>query len=366
MNQRIAKLRQRLAAEGLDALLVSAPENRRYLSGFTGSAGLLVIPVSGDSLTLATDFRYVEQAGVQAPAFHVQQIAGGWDWAPKLFAELGVHKVGFEAGHLTYDTYQQLVKAVAEGPARDQTSFVPTTSLVEPLRAVKDAEELASLQRAIDISDRALDEVAPTIRPGETEVAVAWRIEQRIRELGAESVSFELIVAAGPNGAMPHHRPSGRPIAAGEPIVMDIGARAGGYCSDLTRTVCVGRPDATYKKVYDTVLAAQLTAIATMRPGMTGKEADALARVVIEQAAHGERFGHGLGHGVGLAIHEQPTVGPRSTTVLEQGMVFTVEPGIYIPGWGGVRIEDVVILQRDGARVLSHARKTDMLPGGRV
>ncbi len=368
MKDRLSRLRPKLGEQGLDAIFISSPENRRYLSGFTGSAGYLLIPAAPAEVgVLATDFRYTEQAGQQAPDFRVFRLTGESGWFPKLIGEMGVKKVGFEAQHLTYDAYQGLVKSLKEAAPAEPPSLVPTTGIVEGLRAVKDAGELAALQQAIDISDRALDEIAPTIRPGETERQVAWRIERRMRELGAESVSFDLIVAAGPAGAMAHHSPDDRPIQAGEPIVIDMGAKASGYCSDLTRTFYIGkRADETYRKVYDTVLAAQLAALATVRPGMTGKEADALARKVIEEAGYGENFGHSLGHGVGLAVHEGPTAGPRSTNVLEEGMVFTIEPGIYLTGWGGVRIEDVIILEREGARPLSHALKTDVIPGGRA
>ena len=178
-----------------------------------------------------------------------------------------------------------------------------------------------------------------------------------MRDSGADSLSFDTIVASGPNGAMPHHRPSDRAIRPGEPIVIDMGAKVGGYCSDITRTACVGEPDDQFRKVYDIVLGAQLTAIATVRTGMSGADADGLARGVIAEAGYGDNFGHSLGHGVGLYIHEYPRVGPSSKDPLEEGMVFTVEPGIYLSGWGGVRIEDVVRLESDGARVLSKAAK---------
>ncbi len=341
--------------QGLDAFLVSTPENRRYLSGFTGSAGYLLI--SRDDAVLATDFRYVEQAQKQSPDYRVLRITGSLDWFPSLLSELKARKVGFEADNLTYAAYQQYTKVLQEKAAENGVSLVATRGVVEELRAVKYPEEVAALQRAIDLADQAFEAVERTIEPGETERQVAWRLERTMRELGADSVSFEIIVAAGPNGAMPHHRPSDRPIAAGEPVVIDMGAKADGYCSDLTRTICLGQPDDTFRKIYDIVLGAQLTAIATVRPGMTGEEADSLARKVIQEAGYGDTFGHSLGHGVGLAVHENPRVGPRSKDVLKEGMLFTVEPGIYITGWGGVRIEDVVSLNSDGARVLSKARK---------
>ena len=235
--------------------------------------------------------------------------------------------------------------------------LIATEDLVEDLRTRKDDAEKEALQRAIRVTDEAFEEVRASLEPGQTEREVALRIEWAFRQRGAEGEAFESIVAAGPNGAMAHHRPSEAVLREGEPIVIDIGARVGGYNADLTRTVVLGQPDDTFKRIYDIVLAAQETAIATIESGITGDAADALARTVIEQAGHGDDFGHALGHGVGLAVHEGPRVGRGAPDVLEDGMIFTVEPGIYITGWGGVRIEDVVEL-RDGKCVtLSSATK---------
>ena len=355
MKDRLASLRARLQEKELDAFLISAPENRRYVSGFTGSAGYLV--VSEDGATLATDFRYTEQAENQSPDFHVIKAGADWTWLLENLKEAGIKKLGFESHQMTVAAYKQITDALKGMPSTDRPKLVATTGIVEGLRRVKDQEEFGLLQRAIDVADEAMEAVSPTIQPGETEREVAWRMEKAMRELGADSVSFDTIVAAGPNGAMPHHRPSERPIAAGEPVVIDMGAKVGGYCSDITRTVCVGEQDETFRKIYDIVLGAQLTAIATVRAGMTAGDADDLSRNVISEAGYGENFGHSLGHGVGLVIHEYPRVGPKSDNVLEEGMVFTVEPGIYLSGWGGVRIEDVVLLEKEGARVLSKAGK---------
>jgi Xaa-Pro aminopeptidase len=221
-----------------------------------------------------------------------------------------------------------------------------------------------ALMKAIRASDMAIDSVAPTLRPGMTERDVAWRLEQAMREHGADAESFPTIVAAGPNAALPHHRASDQPIREGEPIVIDMGARVDGYCSDLTRTFFLGAPDETFIRIYDTVHAAQLTAIGALQSGMTGEEADRLARDLIEEAGYGENFGHALGHGIGLAVHEMPRVGRRSQDRLEDGMVFTIEPGIYVSAWGGVRIEDVVILEGGRARVLSRAGKRESTGAG--
>ena len=355
MNSRIANLRKKLEEKGLDAILISTPENRRYLSGFTGSAGYLVI--SQNEAILGTDFRYTEQAGNQAPEFEVIQIGRDWSWFPELLKGGTTPKIGFEGHQVTVSTYRQITETLKELPSSNLPSLVATTGIVESLRTIKDQEELSLVQKAIDVADSAMEAVAPTVQAGETERELAWRLEKAMRELGADSLSFDTIVAAGPNGAMPHHRPSDRPIAPGEPVVIDMGAKVEGYCSDITRTICVGEPDETFRKVYDIVLGSQLTAISTVQVDMTGGDADGLSRTVIAEAGYGENFGHSLGHGVGLAIHEYPGVGPKSSHALEEGMVFTVEPGIYLPGWGGVRIEDVVRLEKEGARVLSKAAK---------
>jgi Xaa-Pro aminopeptidase len=355
MSYRLENLRGKLQDKGLDSLLVSTPENRRYLSGFTGSAGYLVI--SSDLAILATDFRYVEQAGNQCPDFQVVKTGSDWSWLLDLQREHRMKKLGFEGQHMTVATYRQLSEASQELPSVDKPDLISTSGMVEELRTVKDTDELALLQKAIDVADAAMQAISATLKVGDTEKEVAWQLEKAMRDFGADSLSFDTIVAAGPNGAMPHHRPSDRPIALREPVVIDMGAMVGGYCSDITRTFCVGEPDEMFRKVYDIVLGSQLAAIATVRAGMSGGEADELSRVVISEAGYGDNFGHSLGHGVGMAVHEYPRVGPKSGHHLEEGMVFTVEPGIYLSGWGGVRIEDVVILDNSGAQVLSKAPK---------
>ena len=357
MQTRLADFVAGLPGRELDAALISAPENRRYLSGFTGSAGYLFI--SGERAHLATDFRYTEQAEAQAAHFNVEQVrtGSGWEWLMTQLKESGARRVGFESQAMTVGVYNGLLEAIKEESELSGVSLVPVTDIAAGQRVVKDAEELALLQRAIDASDLAMERVCPTIAEGMTEREVAWRMEMAMREAGADGISFDTIVASGPNGAMAHHMPTDRAIRRGEPIVIDMGARVGGYCSDITRTVVVGEPDEMFYKVYDIVLSAQLTAINTVRAGMTGEAADGLARDLIAEAGYGDNFGHSLGHGVGLAVHENPRVGPRSEEALELNTVFTVEPGIYLSGWGGIRIEDIVILREDGAVPLSKAAK---------
>jgi Xaa-Pro aminopeptidase len=247
-------------------------------------------------------------------------------------------------------------------PAPERPELAPAPPVVEGLRKYKDADELAFLQESIAIGDRAFDSVARALVAGQTEEAIAYAVERAVREGGAEGLSFSTIVASGPWAAMPHATPRDEPVPAGVPLVIDMGAQYRGYCSDLTRTVTIGPADAKFHEIYAVVYEAQQAAIKGVRPGMGGAEAHQLAAAVIERAGYGERFGHGLGHGVGLEVHEAPYLGPTSEDTLEDGMVFTIEPGIYIPGWGGVRIEDVVVLENGRARVLSHAAK--LVPAG--
>ena len=355
MNERVQGMVAQFPDQELDGVLISAPENRRYLSGFSGSAGYLLI--TKDNAVLVTDSRYTEQATNQSPDFDVRQVRGGWGWLVDELKSSGVKKIGFESQDMTVSSYNSLIEAVKGESSLSGVSLVPAPGLAENQRIVKDNEELELLQLAIDAADRAMDLVCPAITPGMTEREVAWKMETAMRDAGADSISFDTIVAAGPNGAMPHHQPTDYVIKHGDPIVIDMGAKVGGYCSDLSRSIAVGEPDETFRKIYDIVLGAQLTAINTVKVGMTGEETDSLSRDVIAEAGYGDNFGHSLGHGVGLVIHENPRVGPRSPDVLERNTVFTVEPGIYLSGWGGIRIEDIVILREDGAVPLSKAVK---------
>jgi Xaa-Pro aminopeptidase len=357
---RLSNLRRRLVEQQLGAILITQPENRYYLSGFSGSAGYLLI--NAREAILATDFRYTEQASVQAPNYRIFKTTGTVaGWFPELTAGLESGRLGFETEGITFAQYRHLASIIRE--ARPGIDFVPVDGLVEALRAVKGPGEIELLQKAAEITDHAFEQVNARIEAGMTELEAAWEIEKALRESGSEAIPFEVIVASGPNAALPHARPSDRRIQPGEPIVVDMGARVDGYCSDLSRTLCLNTQDATFKRVYDTVLAAQSAAINGIEEGMTGQEADRLARAVIEEAGYGESFGHSLGHGVGLAAHEEPVISPNSQDVLITGMVFTIEPGIYLPGWGGVRIEDLAVMDSEHARLLSTAGKIDTSGG---
>lgn len=342
-----------LAEEGLDGLVVSQPDNLRYLSGFAGSGWLLI---SERDAVLATDFRYTEQAKQESPSFEITQIRQELhNWLPNLALDLGWRRLGFEANHTSYDTYQKLGEAVRAKQVN--LELVPTTGIVEQLRAVKEPQELVFITKAVQLADAALEEAKRIVQPGVTEKEVAWEIEQNLRQRGSQGVPFEIIVASGPNSALPHARPTDKAIRDGEPVLIDMGARINGYCSDLSRTLFLGGANATFQKVYGIVQEAQTAAIDEVRSEMAASQADQLARSVIEQAGYGDAFGHGLGHGVGLAVHEFPRLGLSSSESLADGMVFTIEPGIYLAGQGGVRIEDMVVMENGKARVLTKATK---------
>lgn len=347
---RLTKLRNTLPEQELDAILISQPENRRYLSGFSGSAGWLI--VSAERAVLATDFRYYEQVQLEAPDFELAKIGNKFpDLLPGLLSEAGVRRLGFESQDVTVDqlyTWSQ---------ATDGVEWVPLKDTVEKLRAVKDEDEIEALRNAVALTDEAFAHLLGAIRPGMTEREAAWEIEAYMRSHGASNVAFDLIVASGPNGARPHARPGDRPIQPGEPIVIDIGCVLNGYCSDMTRTICLGRPNSRYLEVWETVRRALEAAESAICAGMSGVEADALARDLIGEAGYGDYFGHGLGHGVGLAVHEGPYASRLSEDVLEANTSLTVEPGIYLPGEFGVRLEDLVIIQPEGVEVLTGTPK---------
>jgi Xaa-Pro aminopeptidase len=361
IQRRLSALRELLAQRQLDGLLVSQPESRYYLSGYSGkdlpprdSAGYLLITAT--TAQLLTDMRTAQQAEQEAPSYEVLQYPAGvraMELVAQLAQQHGLRRLAFEAIHLPYRLFTDLRAAL--DPAIE---LVPETDLVDELRIVKDPTELRALRAAIAILDEAFAHLARFIEPGCPEQRLAWELEAYLRTHGAQGVSFDPITVGGPQAAIPHAVPSERPLQEGEPIVIDIGARVDYYCSDMTRTVCIGPVPERLQEIYGIVLEAQLTAEREIRPGMTGREADAIAREVIARAGYGEAFGHGLGHGIGLEVHEPPWLSrAKGDIVLRPGMVFSVEPGIYLPGWGGVRIEDLVLLREDGCEVLSRSPK---------
>jgi Xaa-Pro aminopeptidase len=353
MQGRIERVRKAMEQAGIAGLLISSAANRRWVSGFSGSAGVVLI--GQQTADLFTDGRYTEQAAAQAPACTIHEIRPARQpFAVQLaarIAELGLSVIGYEANALTVAEFGRWQAAVADG------AWQPADELLEQLRVVKDAAELSLLRRAIVVTDQAISAVLPTLRADMSERELAWQLEVALRERGAEAVSFPIIVAAGPNAARAHHQPSDDLLGSGRPIVIDMGARVDGYHGDLTRTVTVGAADEQFNKIYDIVLAAQRAAIAGVRPGLNCGAADALARDVITAAGYGEYFSHSLGHGVGLQIHEAPWLRSGGAGELAAGMVTSIEPGIYLPGWGGVRIEDLILVTDDGHDVLSQAAK---------
>jgi Xaa-Pro aminopeptidase len=368
MSGRLRRLRKRMADIGLDGFLVGAPvedtfhthaANRRYLSGFIGSTGWLLI--TADTAFIAVDFRYVEQAQREAPEFTLFRTSDGLQsWFGSLVgeAELMGKRIGVEPGGTTGSAYQAMNKALDKVPPGEQPKLLAAPPLVEELRAIKEPDEIAAIQRAVDLGDEVFQAVAPRIEPGWTERQAAWEIEKYAREHGADGLSFETVVAAGPWGAMPHAQPRDHPIQAGEPVIIDMGVRVDGYCSDITRTILVGdERDGRFREIYDIVLTTQLAAEELVKAGMSGEEAHMLAHTAIAEAGYGDNFGHGLGHGVGLLVHESPRLAKTSKDELKDAMVATIEPGIYISGWGGVRIEDMIVIEGGKVRVLSHSPK---------
>ncbi|HEY4565752.1 MAG TPA: Xaa-Pro peptidase family protein [Savagea sp.] len=348
MNK-IERIRQRLHEESIDALLVTNPYNRRYMANFTGTAG--VVFITKEEALFITDFRYVEQATEQAVGYMVvEQRRTVVEQVADEVVRLGVRTLGFEKDHMTYGEFEIFEEYV-------DAMLVPVSGWVEQLRLIKTEDELAILQRAADIADETFEHICTYIRPGVSELDVANEMERYMRSLGATQSSFDSIVASGVRGALPHGVASDKLIEEGELVTLDFGALYNGYISDITRTVAVGEPSEQMKEVYEIVLAAQKRGVEQIRPGMKASEADQVVRDVIVEKGYGEAFGHSTGHGIGLEVHEMPALSSRNDTVLQCGMTVTVEPGIYLPGIGGVRIEDDIVLTETGNRRLTKSSK---------
>lgn len=351
---RVQSLRQLMDDAKIDALLVSAPTNVRYLTGFSGSAGLVVVTES--EMVLVTDGRYTEQAANQlaGSAAHSRLEITSTQQREVVTAAVGkALRVGLEADHITWSTQRRYAE---EWFATQE--IVPTSGLVERLRRAKDEAELARMELAAAIADAALAEQRPRLLEGPSEAEFALELDSIMRRLGASGTSFETIVASGPNGAMPHARPSDRRLTEGDLVVLDFGCIVDGYCSDMTRTVAIGDIDATRQRMLDVVIAANAAGIAAVRSGVDARAVDLAARSVIVDAGWGDAFSHGTGHGVGLDIHEAPRVAGSSADTLWDGDVVTVEPGVYLPEYGGVRMEDSVVVTPDGCRTLTHSTKS--------
>ncbi len=360
LQKRLTAFRKRLKATPLHhsgAAWIIQPENRRYLSGFkagdhqlTESSGSLLIDQT--HRVLITDSRYTLEAQEEAVGFQVETLSQDLvEDFPHLVHRLGVERLGFEQDHLIWGLHRRL--KIGLESLSPPVALIPLDGLVEGLREIKDAAEIKALGASANLVSALLEEVTGQLRPGLTEREVAWQIEGLCREAGADGLAFPSIVASGPNSALPHAEPTERKIRVNEPIVLDLGVRLKGYCSDITRTVFLGTPPPELKRVYRTVRQAQLAALKEVQPGVDSTHPDAIARQIIRDEGFGEFFGHGLGHGVGLATHERPRLGPRKPVSLKNGMVVTVEPGIYLPGKGGVRLEEMVVIENGGPRVLT-------------
>jgi Xaa-Pro aminopeptidase len=370
LARRLTDLRTSLAAQGLDALVVTHQPNLRYLVNHVGSAGLAVVTHGG--VELLVDARYTEAVRSRqlfpeaCPGLQVRLVPGSYDDARvECLRGLGDGAVGFEARHVSVATYDAWQNRLGPAAAR----LRPTQRLIERARAVKDEFEIACLRRAAAGLTAVADAAFAALRPGASEHEVAGVIESSLREGGYERPAFDVIVASGPNAALPHHRAGPRRMDLGDLVVLDFGGVLDGYCSDLTRTVSVGPPSEDARRVHAAVLRAQRAAIAAVKPGVETSAVDRAARAVLESEGLGEAFGHGTGHGLGLEVHEEPrlarasTAGDSTPSPLRAGMVVTIEPGAYLPGWGGVRIEDDVVVTAGGAELLT-AVSYDLQPCG--
>ena len=355
MNKRTENLLGLLDEQKIDAMMIVGPSNRQYLSHFTGSAGVLYI--SKKRQILLTDFRYIEQATVQCPDYAIvnHQSKGILPLIKEYMVEEEVGTLGIESESVTYAQYEEYKEAFSG------TTIQGTKGLVEGLRRVKDADEIANLKKAESIGDLAFTHIVSFIQEnyknGLTENQIALELEVVMRQNGATGTSFSSIVAAGTKSSLPHAVPGDEQLKEGDFLVMDYGCKYNGYCSDMTRTILIGQPTPKHLDIYNTVLFANQEALKAIKPGKTGREIDAIARKIIMDKGYGEYFGHGLGHSVGLDIHENPRLSYADESELQEGMVVTVEPGIYIPGFGGVRIEDLVVVTKDGVNNLTFSPK---------
>ncbi|MFD6206718.1 M24 family metallopeptidase [Peribacillus sp. NPDC060253] len=348
MNK-LTRLRASMEKVGIDGFLITSTYNRRFMTNFTGSAGVVLI--SQKEAKFITDFRYVEQAGKQATDYEIVQHKGTIiEEVGKQAKEMNIGTLGFEQEHLTFATYKAYETGI-------EAQLKPVSGIIENLRLIKTSSEIKILKEAAAIADAAFTHILDFIRPGVTELDVSNELEFFMRKQGATSSSFDIIVASGIRSALPHGVATDKIIEKGDFVTLDFGAYFNGYVSDITRTLAVGKPSEELINIYDIVLEAQLRGMAGIKPGMTGREADALTRNLIEEKGFGQYFGHSTGHGIGLEVHEGPALSLRSDIILEPGMAVTVEPGIYLPGVGGVRIEDDTIVTIEGNESLTHSTK---------
>lgn len=349
MMLRVEKLRKKMRENNLDSFLITSPYNLRYLTNFTGTTGLAVITL--EKAFFITDFRYTEQAATQAQGFEIIKNVGPiFDEVANLVRKEGLRMLAFEESTISFLEYSVLEEII-------DAELIPVSEMIEELREVKDEEEIAIIEKACSIADMAYDHILKMIQPGMTEIEVANQVDFYMRSLGASGVSFSTIVASGLRSAMPHGVASNKVIEQGDMITLDFGCYYEGYVSDMTRTFAIGDPGEKLKEIYEIVLGAQLAVIEAAKPGVTGIQLDAVARDYITKHGYGEAFGHSTGHGIGLEIHEGPNVSARAKKQFIVGNIITDEPGIYLPGIGGVRIEDDLLITPEGNRVLTHSPK---------
>lgn len=346
---KLQKLRKILQEQNIDGILITNEYNRRYMTGFTGTAGVAI--VSQNDAVFITDFRYTEQATAQIKDYRiVQHEATLLEEIATQVKAMGIKLLGFEKDSVSYGTYE-LYKNII------QADLVPVSGLIEKIRLIKTAQEINIIKVACEIADHAFTHILDYIKPGKTELDVSNELEFFMRQQGATQSSFDTIVASGLRSALPHGVATNKVIEKGDFVTLDFGALYNGYISDITRTVAVGEPSEKLVEMYNTVLASQLLALEKVGPGLTGIQADAIARDYLTEKGYGEAFGHSLGHGIGLEVHEGPGLSKRSNTVLEPGMAVTIEPGVYVPGVGGVRIEDDILITESGNELLTHSTK---------
>jgi Xaa-Pro aminopeptidase len=348
-QERIDRIRNILRDDNIDGILITTMQNVHYLSGFTGSDAVLLMTETGGYFL--TDSRYTTQAKEEVSGFEVIEYRKKIEGLSNLINELRLGGVGFEAGNVTCQAHKELAEKTIG------SQFIPLDKKVRNMRAVKDDEEIGRIKMAIDIAAKSLMENTCRVTPGNQEREIAMELEFSMRRNGADNVAFDTIVASGGRSALPHGKASEKRVGEGDFVIIDFGARYRGYYSDETCTFFCGKPNRRQKEIYQIVKDAHDKAISSVLPGMKAMEIDAVARGWIKDAGYGEYFGHGTGHGVGLEVHENPVIGPESEDLLEEGMVFTIEPGIYIPEWGGVRIEDMVLVTRKGCEVLTGLSK---------
>ncbi len=353
---RISSLQKSLRRRKLDALIISQPENRRYLSGYTSldhgiaeSSGLLLIPRKGKPYLL-TDFRFGEQAAREAKDYDIVLYPKGlFVLLKKFLPQLKIKKLGFESHYTLHSSAERLGKLCN----KLGITLLPLTGIVENMRQIKTEEEIDLIRRAVRLNEKVFQKVFPKIDHNCTEIDISLLIAAEMRNSGAERESFETIVAAGAASSLPHAVPHLQKIQKKGPVVIDMGLILEGYCSDMTRSFYLGKVSKKYRKIHRVVRKAQLAGIAAVRAGVRGRDVDKAARKIIADAGYGDYFGHALGHGVGIAVHEEPRISPRGKKKLRAGMVITIEPGIYIPGWGGIRLEDMVVVREDGCENLN-------------